>query len=110
MNRHTEHPISRLIRALLLATLFSFPSQAQEKEKNHCDDSAAWADWDARAQRHPEDQELQLLHALWMGLCFKVERGEIALGEAISIFEQARGTLMQKRREEHQQQKPPAPL
>ncbi len=59
---------------------------------------------------HPHDQDLQVLHALWMGLCFKVETGAISLADAISIFENARRTLIQQRREQSQGKKPPAPL
>jgi exonuclease VII small subunit len=45
-----------------------------------------------------------------MGLCFKVEAGDIPLDEAISIFENARHTLIQQRQEEKQEKKHPAPL
>ena len=60
--------------------------------------------------KHSHDQELQVLYALWMGLCFKAERGDIDFEEAVSIFENARNTLIKQRREENQDKKPPAPL
>ncbi len=59
---------------------------------------------------HPDDQEVQVLHTLWMGLCFKVETGDIPLDEAISIFENARHTLIQQRQEEDRAKKESAPL
>ena len=49
--------------------------------------------------KHPEDIELQTLHALWLGLCQKVERGEVTAAQAIDIFEKARQTLVQQRQE-----------
>lgn len=51
-----------------------------------------------------------MLHALWMGLCFKVEAGDIPLDEAISIFENARHTVIQQRQEENRAKKESAPL
>jgi len=102
-----------MTRAVLvfLLVLCLFPSIfAQEGDSNNCHDPAAWTDWQERVNTHPDDQEVQVLHALWMGLCFKVEAGDIALDDAITIFENARHTLIQKRQEENQGKKPPAPL
>ena len=54
--------------------------------------------------------ELQTLHALWLGLCQKADREEIASAQATDIFEQARNTLVQQRQEHQQVEKnrPPA--
>jgi hypothetical protein len=67
-------------------------------------------DWQERVNTHPDDQEVQVLHALWMGLCFKVETGDLALDDAITIFENARSTLIQQRQEENRAKKEAAPL
>ena len=88
----------------------SCPAVAQEQESNNCQDPAAWTDWQERVSQHPEDQELHLLHDLWMGLCIKVEKGEVPLADAISLFEQARHTLIQQRQTEKRAKKSPAPL
>jgi hypothetical protein len=53
----------------------------------------AWEDWQARVGQHPDDKELHTLHALWLGLCVKVERGDLAFDEASALFEQTRRTL-----------------
>jgi len=45
-----------------------------------------------------------------MGLCFKVEVGDLALDDAISTFENARHTLIQQRQEENRAKKESAPL
>jgi hypothetical protein len=67
-------------------------------------------DWQERVNTHPDDQEVQVLHALWMGLCFKVKTGDLALDDAITIFENARSTLIQQRQEENRAKKEAAPL
>ena len=67
-------------------------------------------DWQERVNTHPDDQEVQVLHALWMSLCFKVETGDILLDDAITIFENARSTLIQQRQEENRAKQEAAPL
>jgi hypothetical protein len=79
-----------------------------QEQENNCQDPGAWADWEARVAQHPTDTELQVLHALWIGLCVKVDRGDLTLEEAIAAFEGARETLIQKRWEERREKPAPA--
>jgi hypothetical protein len=88
----------------------SCPAVAQEQETNNYQDPAAWTDWQERVSQHPKDQELHLLYALWMGLCIKVDKGEVPFEDAISLFEHARQALIQQRQEEKRAKKSPAPL
>lgn len=83
---------------------------AAEQEKNYCHDPSAWSDWEERTMKHPDDMELQTLHALWMGLCVKVERGAIEFDQAIEIFERARDALIQQRRAQRHEQRSQNPL
>lgn len=101
--------MSRVVLPFLFTICLAVPAFAEDAA-NNCHDPAAWTDWQERVNTPPDDQEVQVLHALWMGLCFKVEAGAIPLADAITIFENARQTLIQKRREENQGKKPPAPL
>jgi hypothetical protein len=64
--------MKRMIGLLLLTSSLALTGQAWAEVTNHCDNPRSWADWDARAAKHPDDQALQTLHALCMGLCFKV--------------------------------------
>jgi hypothetical protein len=97
----------RVVLAVLLVVCLNPPILAQDEDANNCHDPKAWADWQERVDKHPHDQELQVLHALWMGLCIKVEMGAISLTDAITIFEQARQGLIQQHREQNQGKKPP---
>ena len=60
---------------------------------------------DALVERSPNDMEVQALHALRIGLCAKVDRGEITLEQATEIFESAREAIIQKRKEDPKQDK-----
>ena len=81
-----------LIFLVLLGLSFSI--LAQEYETNNCQDPAAWTDWQERVSQHPNDQELQLLHALWTGLCIKVDTGEVPFAEISVLFKRAREALI----------------
>jgi hypothetical protein len=101
--------MSRVVMPVLFTICLVFPAFADEAP-NNCHDSASWQDWNDRVKKHPGDNELHTLHALWLGLCVKVERGDVSLDDAITIFENARNTLIQQRQEEKGEKKPPAPL
>lgn len=81
---------------------------AEEKDQNNCHDPSAWSDWEERSANNQGDVELQTLHALWMGLCAKIERGDLAFDQATSIFERARDALIQQRQTQRKEQ--PNPL
>ncbi|NOT57903.1 MAG: hypothetical protein HOP18_25145 [Deltaproteobacteria bacterium] len=85
-------------RAVLLSFLFLLPGLVRAND-NHCDDVAAWKDWDARAATHPDDTALHTLHALWMGLCAKVTRNEFTTDQADEVFEYVRRAFIERRRE-----------
>ncbi len=73
------------------------------KQTNYCDDPAAQKKWDEIVAKNPQDWDLQALHALWLGLCLKVKRGDIPFDKAVVLFERARETLVKKRQEENRQ-------
>ena len=51
-------------------------------------------------QKHPGDQDVHTLHALRIGLCVKVDRGDLTVEQATAIFEKARTALVEMSREE----------
>jgi len=44
--------------------------------------------------------DLHYLHALRIGLCAKVERGELTVEQATDIFERARDVIIEKKKAE----------
>ena len=97
----------RLLSGCLLLLLVPLALRAAEQDPNHCHEPSVWPDWEERTAKHPDDLELQTLPALWMGLCRKVERGDIELAHATGIFERAREALIQQRREQRKDHQPP---
>ena len=57
--------------------LFSYSLNAEEK--NYCEDLEENARWEALIQKHPGDLQIHALHALRLGLCSKVDRGDLTV-------------------------------
>ena len=74
------------------------------ESENYCLDQKSWKEWDRLVEKNPNDMEVQALHALRIGLCAKVDRDEITLGQATEIFESAREAIIQKRKEDQKRE------
>jgi hypothetical protein len=86
---------------VLLLGFALHPTQAEELSEptNYCHSPDSWAEWEELLAKHPHDRGLQTLHALRLGICLKVDRGEITLDEGTAIFEEARSALMAHKQE-----------
>ena len=69
--------MSHLLPCLLLALTVLFPARLWASEETYCDEVVNWRDWEECSTKSPDDIALQTLHALWMGLCVKVQRHEL---------------------------------
>ena len=94
--------LTRLFVGLSLA--FVFCSLVYAESENYCHDEKSWKEWDALVEKNPNDMEVQALHALRIGLCAKVDRGQITLEQAMNIFESAREAIIQKRKEDQKRE------
>ena len=63
----------------ILCFYVAFGPQLVGAAENHCKDQESWKEWDALIQKYPDDLDIQALHALRLGLCAKIERGEITI-------------------------------
>ena len=86
------------IMFLSLFFIFVAYSASFAESENYCHDEMSWKEWDTLIENNPNDMELQALHALRIGLCVKVDRGEITLDQATEIFESAREAIIKKRK------------
>ncbi len=50
--------------------------------------------WEALVQEHPDGMQIHALHALRLGLCFKVDIGDLTVEQATEIFENMRSVLI----------------
>lgn len=89
----------RLIGSLLviaLALTLSF-SIVMAQGENCCKDPKSWQEWDALIHKYPNDMDIQFLHALRLGLCAKLERGDLTLNQAIDIFDKYHGAVIREK-------------
>ena len=90
---------------LILVLFFTVPSVVIAETENHCLDQESWKGWDALVQKYPNDMDVQTLHALRLGLCAKIERGDISVEQATEIFERAREIIFKKKQAESSKEK-----
>jgi hypothetical protein len=64
---------------------------------NYCHDQESWDEWERLVQKYPNDMDVHTLHALRLGLCVKVERGDLTVEKATEIFERARDAIIEKK-------------
>ena len=57
------------------------------------------------AKKYPDDVPLQILHALKIGLCVKIDQNSISTPEAINLFNDMIDTVANKRGEIKDQEK-----
>ena len=91
---------TKTIYLILVCSFLLFPTISLAEPDNYCHDKESWKEWDALVSDNPNDMELQPLHALRIGLCVKVDRGQITVEQATDIFESAREKIIQKRNED----------
>ena len=93
----------KLRKIILIITLFfcmATGSLVVSATENYCNDPESWKEWDALIQKYPDDLDIQALHALRLGLCAKIERGDITVEDSITIFENAREAILEKKKGE----------
>ena len=88
-----------IILVLLGGTLPTAHASAPSEPNNYCHSPESWAEWEELLAQHTHDRGLQTLHALRLGICLKVDRGEITLDDGTALFEEARTALMAQQQE-----------
>ena len=72
-------------KIIFLLLLFShFPAYADDS--TFCNDPQAMEYFETLSKKYPDDISLQILHALKIGLCVKIEQNSINTTEAINLF------------------------
>ena len=76
--------MKRIIIISILLLFLSTPVFADDPA--FCNDSNTWAYFESMTKKYPGDIPLQILHALKIGLCIKLQQNSITEAEAISLF------------------------
>ena len=91
---------------LVFALAFSSSPGLTEEPTNYCFDKESWKEWDALVKKYPNDEDLQTLHALRLGLCVKIEQGSITFEQATDIFNRAHQMVIQRTKFEQERKGP----
>jgi hypothetical protein len=95
------------IAGIILVFVLAFSSPGfTEEPTNYCLDKESWKEWDALVKKHPNDEEVQTLHALRLGLCVKIEQGSITFEQATDIFNRAHEMVIQRTKSEQERNGP----
>ena len=94
MTARNFHVILFLVLTLILAGRLAVATE------NYCTDPESWMEWEALVGKYPNDSDLQALHALRIGLCLKIERGDLTVEQATDIFEGAREAILEIKKAE----------
>jgi hypothetical protein len=78
----------------IMIVLFTCPAYAQGP--NYCHDKESWKEWDELVAKYPHDMDIQMLHALKIGLCLKIEQNSISTQEAVGLFTNMLNTLIEQ--------------
>ena len=82
--------------ALIIALLLSFSCPAHSDDSKFCNDPPHWEHFNSMVADDPENIPLQILHALKIGLCVKIEQNSISTEEAIGLFYDMIDTVIEK--------------
>jgi len=96
-NRQSIDSFLKLSLLILLIAGFVFTTSPTMAQENYCKDPKSWKEWDALVKKYPTDMDIQFLHALRLGLCAKIERGDLTLNQAIEIFDRYHGAVIKNK-------------
>ncbi len=85
---------------ILTLSILLFSHTVNAEEKNYCDDADANMKWEALIKEYPCDMGLHALHALRLGLCSKVGKGDISMDEAKEIFKNVKKAFIDRKLDE----------
>ena len=77
----------RVIIILFILFLPIITFAADDYDNKYCKDPVEHEKWERMLQNNPDVDEYQALHALWIGLCLKVETHNLTATRANKIFE-----------------------
>ena len=92
------NPVKWVLAIAVALVLMS--ANAAADPVNFCQDESTWRQWTELVRANPGDDQLQMLHALRIGLCVKVEQRSITFDRANELFNRAHETIIKQRRQE----------
>ena len=78
------------MKMMILVFVLVWPicvAASDEYDNKYCKDPVELQKWATMQEKNPDDDAVAALHALWIGLCVKVEAHNITTQRANKIFE-----------------------
>ena len=79
---------------LIIALLLFLSCPVYPDENNICNNPLHWEHLNSMVANDPENIPFQILHALKIGLCIKIEQNSISTQEAVGLFTDMLNTLI----------------
>jgi hypothetical protein len=89
------------ILLLILMIAFTLPIHAQGP--NYCHDKESWEEWDELIEKYPHNMDIQMLHAVRIGFCKKIEDGSIDFETARVVFNDLQKKVYERAKEAKEQ-------
>ncbi len=87
---------------IVLSYIFLFTS-AYAQDVNYCQDEQSWEEWNQLVLKYPNDRDVQILHAVRIGLCRKIEAGTILFEVARDAFNHMHQMVVKRAKQEEKQ-------
>ena len=84
-----------LVICLVLLMPLSVAASVDKYDSSYCKDPEETKKWASILEKNPGSDEVAALHALWIGLCVKVEARNLTTSRANQIFEDFRWGLIE---------------
>lgn len=88
---------------LIVAILLIIAVPLGAEDKNFCHDKDSWKEWDELVLKYPHHMDIQMLHAVRIGFCKKIEDGTISFEMARDAFNRLHETVIKNAKEEQNQ-------
>jgi hypothetical protein len=88
---------------LLLVLIISLTLPAHAQGPNYCHDKESWEEWDELIEKYPHNMDIQMLHAVRIGFCKKVEDGSIDFETARVVFNDLQKKVYERAKEAKEQ-------
>jgi hypothetical protein len=89
----------------LIFPLSVFAAEANEHDNSYCKDPAPLQQWAKILKENPDSDAVVALHALWVGLCVKVEMHNLTTNRAQDIFEGFQNGIVESAQMENKTEK-----
>ena len=95
----------KIFCVLTVLLYFASPLSPAADSSNTCNDPDSWKEWNRLIAKYPQDMTVQALHALRIGLCLKIERGDLTVDQATEIFNRFWDEAIREKQKQEQRAK-----